>query len=391
MKHKVSSKILSLIKEEHKKLKRFSIGKSKFNKNGKNSKKEDTNEILNNDTQKYSCVTETNKKECSKLTAKEFAKAVGINIVQDNNILKNSVHDEESNCSCEYCTETYSKSFCTSYDLTRNSGNSIINSKTIDVPNYNCCHKRKKSSSRIIDLSLFVNPSEQEIKSRNNIPTGVYTRQRSASTSVTPNNNLTIGNYQDYKAYCRERSASISIVSMCNRNSIYNSSPVFQESYIDTNSIKPSHRCDSGIELCGSSVNSNHSILINHKKSNPSYDVTHSNYSIPLSQYYNQTNKPKNNQLSFPYHRKPSIQSDEYTFIPSHNHSRNTSINTSFSSYSTPSVKLHPKLKITKSIVINEGIRCAEINIKPIEKEEVKVYTKGRFTVTCTSPKKLSC
>jgi len=389
MKHKVSSKLLNLIKEEHKKLKRFSIGKSKLNKVERNVTPVNKNEIIN-DTQNLSCVTDTNKEECSKLTAQEFAKAVGINIFKDNNDSNHDINMEENNCSCEYCTETYSKSFCSSYDFTTKSNNSIINSKTIDVPCYDSCHGccYKKQKSKITDLSLFINPSEQETKKRiNNNSTKVYSRQRSVSSSTAPTNTLTIGNYQDYQAYCRQRSASISIVSMVNRNSLYSTSPVFQESILDSNSYNQGYRCDSGIELCSTNMNcssnSNHSVIINHKKSS----VDHTNFNaIPISQYYNQTNKQKNNQLNYPYIRKQSIQSDEHTLI---NHSRNTSVTTTFSNYSTQS-KSHPKLKITKSITVNEGVRCAEINIKPIEKEEIKVYTKGRFTVTCKSPKKPS-
>ncbi|ORX55353.1 hypothetical protein BCR36DRAFT_581385 [Piromyces finnis] len=397
MKHKISSKILKLFRKEHKKSKKYSIERSNSVKSGNNKENESINETIN-DTQNDTCDSDSDIQECSKLTVQEFAKAVGINIFQENHDIKNHGIDieEENNCSCEYCTCSYSKSFCcSSHNLFTGSNNFIVNSKTVDIPGYSCCHKRKKSTSRIIDMSFFINPLEQESKFKTNHPIEeIHARQRSASTCTSSSNLPSFENYNNYKAYCRQRSASISIVSMCHRNCSYNYSSSFQDSYVDANSFSSSCRCDSGIELYNTTnfnPNPNPNLITDSKKSYPSYNIIHSttitnnvnNNSMSLPQYYNSSIKPKN-QYNFPYQRKNSMQSDEYTNKSNSNHSRNTSL-TSFSNSSIQSIKPHSKLKITKSIIINEGVRCSEINIKPIKKEEIKVYTKGRFIVTCKS------
>jgi len=354
MKHKISLKIINIIKEEHRKLKKYYQGRKKYAKNGKKYSMQPIH--FNDDDDFSNTLNDTQSDTSFTYTAEEFAKAVGINIhlFHDDDIHEEG--EEENHCSCPYCTDSYSKSYDTSHNFISRTRNSVINSKTIDIPGYGCCHRGKKSTSKIVDMSLFINPFEQEHK--NGKEAALHPRQRSATIPTAPTYQPTI----DLDDGC-QRSASIS---MGNHHFTYSSSP---DTFIDTQiqSIHPiCRRCDSAIHLYNSTIGSsttttttttNPMNIMDSKKSNPSYDITHSSY-----------------------HSIPTI------FYPS----RNTSIPLN-ANHTIPSMKHHSKYKITKSVVFNEGVRCEEIDIKPKEKEEIKVMKKGRFTITHESSKRISC
>jgi len=480
------------------------LEKEKTHENKKSHKKAKTNlKLIDTKVKTFrefpvlpSPITDNN--ESSKLTAKEFAKAVGIKILHQTD------EEEDQDCDCEYCrsarnnmntiateslytddnvtptqpipniatmnqyslgTASISSSnnssigignnmnipplpnFNTSYSNekltkcasnssvnTSNSNHSYINSRTIGTPGYYCHRSRKNSVSKLVDMSLFIPPTEQEIKNRvhssslsiNSINS---TPEVSSLQNYTPQENIlggsldrnrNIGNKKTYygmgvsPSYSRERSTSTCIASTSRNNRIlgcdYKTSPILKESSLNYPSriqFKPAHRCDSGTELSNANANANANINPSSPNKRPypsslasssssttlssAFSLTHiseqpngvSLNSIPSSQS-SQSSLPRNQNIQ----HSISLQSTRYSPKPSHTPLNNIrspmSSNSSITAISsiTP-IKPHSNLKITRSVTITEGTRHAEIDVQPLEPDEVKVYTKGRFTITC--------
>jgi len=423
--------------------------------------------------------------ESSKLTAQEFAKAVGIKI------LHRTDEEEDEDCDCEYCrastqrsnlntvttidstyvddnvTPTYqipnvtanqysvssipssthstidsdSNTYnippfpafnfngnnehlqkCTSNtslntNSTNNSSHSIVNSKTIGTPGYNC-HRRKLSSSRVVDMSLFIPPTEQELQqSRLHRPSlSISSTPEAMSLQGVPANEKLIGGSLDRNRYnashqnnltyggvvCRspnrDRSISASYAStsrdrsrhLSNTPVDYKTSPILRNASFGQSSriqFKQVHRCDSGTEIS----NANHASIIPSSPNKRPYppSIASSSSSTTLSSTLSLTHisQPNLNGMV-------SSQSSQSINGRAHdNHMINTYspkptsavVRSPMSSISsiTP-IKPHSSFKITRSVTISEGgHHNEEIDIQPLEKEEIKVYQKGRFTITC--------
>jgi len=421
--------------------------------------------------------------ESSKLTAQEFAKAVGIKILH-----RTDEEEDDEDCDCEYCrassqrsnlntvttfdstyvddnvTPTYQipnvtanqysvssipssthstidsdgnnynippfpafnfnvsnehLSKCTSNtslntNSTQNSSHSIVNSRTIGTPGYNC-HRRKNSSSRVVDMSLFIPPTEQELQQQNRIhrpSLSISSTPENFSLQGVPSNEKLIGGSLDRNKYnvshqnysyggviCRspnrDRSISASYSSANRQRSVptngdYKTSPILRDaSYGHSSRIqyKQMHRCDSGTEITCTNPASIIPSSPNKRPHPPS--IASSSSSTTLSSTFSLTHisQPNLNGMS----NSPSSQSLNNRIHDGHMGNAYSPKPTSavvrspMSSISsiTP-IKPHSSFKITRSVTISEGGRHnEEIDIQPLEKEEVKVYQKGRFTITC--------
>jgi len=485
------------------------LGKEKVHRNKKNYKKPKTNlNLIDTKAKVYSefpvlpsPINDPN--ESAKLTAQEFAKAVGIKI------LHRTDEEEDEECDCEYCRSAhyncsnlntvstidpclmdeastptqqipnvslnqnsitnvsissatnsnastindnqninippfpaFNMNFsndklnkcCSNSSVSTNSNHSIINSKTIGTPGYHCHrNSRKNSISKVIDMSLFIPPTEEEIRSRvnssslsiNSTPES-NTIQPCASTEKLMGGSLdrhkNIGYKKNYygfsvspSMYTRERSISTSAASS-SRNNIrmmncdYRTSPILIESSIGHSSRiqfkqQPFHRCDSGTELSNgnanisinTSVNGNANPSSPNKRPYPS-SLASSSSSTTLSSALSLTHisQPNLNQIPSsqscssrssiskgPISHNNSIQSVKYSPKPSNASTPVGAMSPSSSYSSITPIKPHSSFKITRSVTITEGTRRAEIDLQPIQQDEVKVYTKGRFTITC--------
>jgi len=533
MKSSLKTKISHLFKGKSNKLEKFptydtsssrtlenqttprSIETEKVHGNKKSHKKAKTNlNLIDTKVKRYnefpvlpSPIHDPN--ESAKLTAQEFAKAVGIKI------LHRTDEEEDEECDCEYCRSAhynsanlntistidpslideastptqqipnvslnqlsvtnasissatnsnastindsqninippfpaFNMSFsndrlnkCSSNaSISTNSNHSIINSKTIGTPGYHCQrNNRKNSISKVIDMSLFIPPTEEEIKGRvhssslsiNSTPE-TNTIQPCASTEKfmggSLDRNRNVGYKKNYYGIgvassmsTRERSISTSAAANSNRNNMrmmnseYRTSPILKESSIGHSSRiqfkqqQPFHRCDSGTELsngnASTSINTNVSGNGNangnpsspNKRPYPS-SLASSSSSTTLSSALSLTHITQSNLNQIPSSQScssrssiskgpishnNSIQSVKYSPKPS-NASTPAGAMSPASSYSsiTP-IKPHSSFKITRSVTISEGTRRAEIDLQPIQQDEIKVYTKGRFTITC--------
>jgi len=258
-------------------------------------------------------------KESSKLTAEEFAKAVGINI-----------YNRECgrvNCSC----------------------NGYGNAVTI---NYADINNNRKSYSSVFDESFFKNPSLSKEETKNVISK----RKRSASTSVVSSCNNNSKNLCENNVYSRcKRSVSSGSVSTC-VNSNYNDSEI---EYPDN---------DSEIVFTQDQNKLRYSSSFNSSSLSSSSQNTIKN-SIQDNQiiYYNTFSHGINQYGK----AERSLMQNEATLS-----SRPVSFNSSIL------IKPRSRLKVTKSVTFYEGTRFSEIDIHPMIPDEVKVYTKGRFTIT---------
>jgi len=513
MKSSIKSKISHFFKGKTNKLEKFPTydqsykaeqkkieakNKEKVHRNKKNHKRVKADIKIVNNNKEFPLIPSPSddSNESSKLTAQEFAKAVGIKI------LHRTDEEEDEDCDCEYCKTAYSNintitsmepsiidnnaptqpipnvalnqytvntasifssnsttfgnnnkhidipplpSFnfnsndrlikCSSNNSlnTSTSNHSTINSRTIGTPGYYChCNSRKNSISKVIDMSLFVPPSEQEIKNKGIQSSSLSINSTPEPSSIQaippPSNEMVIGGSLDRnrnvcqkKTYyglsqsnsTRERTRSHSVVN--NRNRMMNAtevkaSPVIRESSNGSSShiqFKIHRRRHSVVEF--SNVNSSSSTNTNtissvipsspNKRPYPS-SLASSSSSTTLSSSLSLTHISKTNLNSIPSSQSSSqaslqkanensLQSSKLT--PNLSSRSLNSIKSPLSSSSsvTP-VKPHTGLKITRSVTISEGTRRAEIDVKPLEKDEVRVYTKGRFTITCEHSRRLS-
>jgi len=421
-------------------------------------------------------ITDTN--ESAKLTAQEFAKAVGIKI------LHKTDEEEDEECDCEYCRAAnlntvntikqnyneengctmqqipnvtlnqyshnsgstsslnnsntlnnenssnynippfpaFNMNFCNdklskcSSNSSLNSNHSIVNSRTIGTPGYNCHRSRKNSISKVVDMSLFVPPTEEEIRRVHSSSLSINSTPESSSIQIYASNDKIMGgsldrnrnhgynNFNNYKPIAtRERSISTSIASTSRNNAKIikandiKISPNLRESNIGQSSriqFKSCNRCDSGTELSNVHITGNPSSPIKRPYPNSlasssssttlssALSLTHITQSpslghISSSQSGSSQASIQKNQIT----KNLSLQSVKYSPKSSNISSPYSSAKSS-SSVATP-IKPHSSFKITRSVTISEGTRCAEIDLQPIQPDEIKVYTKGRFTITC--------
>lgn len=407
--------------------------------------------------------------ESAKLTAEEFAKAVGIKI------LHKTDEEEDEECDCEYCRAAcynnngnlntisltdengvpiqqipnislnqYSITHgsiasssnssvsanmsmnnihpfpslnninrCTS-NSTIHSTHSIGNSKTIGTPGYPCHRSRKNSTSKVVDMSLFIPPTEEELRRVHSSSLSINSTPETSNIPVpggekniggSLDRNRNIGYKKNYYGVnpspirTRQRSISTSIVSTKGNNAKIveandlKTSPVLMNSNVNCSSriqFKQYHRCDSGTELSNGNANVNPSSPNKRfyqnslMSSSPSISTLSSS-----SQSQNIVHIPSTNSQSSsaPRQRSPipsnlSIQCVKVSPKPSNIVTPLSSSARSTCSLVTP-VKPHSNFKITRSVTISEGTRCSEIDIQPLQPDEIKVYTKGRFTITC--------
>jgi len=509
MKNSLKTKISHLFKSKSNKLEKYptydqsckveenidtknNLGEEKIHKNKKSHKKAKTNlKLLDTTNLKEfpvlpSPINDPN--ESSKLTAQEFAKAVGIKI------LHRTDEEEDEDCDCDYCKTAFSNinnmtsmdhngigidnnaitqpipnvslnqytvntaSISSSnnstlgnnnneqinippfptYNLNYNdklskcssntslntsaSNHSIVNSKTIGTPGYYCHRNRKNSGSKVIDMSLFVPPSEQEVKNRGvqSSSLSINSTPEPSSIQAFPSNEIVIGGSLDRnKNTCknrthygvgisqanstrgRSRSHSIANASKARMiNMELKTSPIIRDLSTGSAShiqFKISNRCDSGTELANTNANVNASSNINPSSPNkrpypPS--LASSSSSTTLSSSLSLTHISKPNLNSIPSSQSSSQISNQKTNEIQHSQSlqniKNSSSNTSLSSIKYPlsssssvtPIKPHSSFKITRSVTISEGTRRAEIDVQPMEPDEIRVYTKGRFTIT---------
>jgi len=422
----------------------------------------------------------TDANESAKLTAQEFAKAVGIKI------LHRTDEEEDEECDCEYCRahlntvntmdQKYSEesntpmqqipnvslnqlsvnnasiassnnsttsnnvntnfnippfpafnmNFCNdkmskcSSSSSISSNHSIVNSKTIGTPGYSCHRNRKNSISKVVDMSMFVPPTEEEIKRVHSSSLSINSTPESSSIQTYVSNDKIMGGSLDrnrnvgYKKNyyginpiaTRERSISTSIASTSRNNAKmmmnndYRTSPIFKESSIGHSSriqFKSYNRCDSGTELSNANTTINpsspnkrpypNSLASSSSSTTLSSSLSLTHISQPPNLAQIPSSQSSSSQSSIQKCQIPSslsLQSVKYSPKPSNVSTPIASAKSSVSSCSliTP-VKPHSNFKITRSVTISEGTRCAEIDIQPIQPDEIKVYTKGRFTITC--------
>lgn len=418
-------------------------------------------------------MTDTN--ESSKLTAQEFAKAVGIKI------LHRTDEEEDEDCDCEYCraarsnlntvttmdsnyiddnttpTQPIPNISLNQYSLnasipssnnttigssnnnidippfpafnfnlnnerlpkctsntslnnvesnnSNNPNHSIINSRTIGTPGYHCHRSRKNSISKVVDMSLFIPPTAQEIKNRvHSSSLSISSTPESSSIQAIPSNekimggsldrNKNIGHRKNYYGVCispnRDRSASASYASSSRTRILtgceYKTSPILKDSNINYNpriQLKQMHRCDSGTELFNANANVNPSSP--NKRPYPA-SLASSSSSTTLSSALSLTHisQPNLNSIASSQSSLSLNKSQENIAYNNYSPRPSTPAKSPISSCSsiTP-IKPHSSFKITRSVTISEGGRHSEIDIQPLEKEEVKVYQKGRFTITC--------
>ncbi|ORX55354.1 hypothetical protein BCR36DRAFT_581386 [Piromyces finnis] len=425
----------------------------------------------------------TDQNESSKLTAQEFAKAVGIKI------LHKTDEEEDEECDCEYCrnahtslnivsnidsscddnmsatpTQQISNDALNQYSLnsplssnnntigagninippfpafnfsssnenlqkcssnasinstTSNNFNHIItNSKTIGTPGYHCHRSRKNSISKVVNMSLFIPPTEQELKSRvQSSSLSINSTPESSSSLIQagPSNEKIIGgsldrnknlgrkkNYYGVISPNRDRSASASIAAV-NRPRIltnmndYKTSPILRDSSVGYSSriqFKQAYRCDSNAEISNTNA-SNINPSSPNKRPYPPSLASSSSSSTTLSPALSLTHisQPNLNSIASsqsssqsinyrPQENHPSQHLNNYSPRPGTPVNSVRSPMSSSCSSITP-IKPHSSFKITRSVTISEGGRHSEIDIKPLEKEEVMVYQKGRFTITC--------
>jgi len=419
--------------------------------------------------------------ESSKLTAEEFAKAVGIKI------LHKTDEEEDEECDCEYCRvacynnngnlntitltdengvpiqqipnislNQYSITHasiasssnsslsvnmnmnsihpfpslnninrCTS-NSTIHSTHSIGNSKTIGTPGYPCHRSRKNSVSKVIDMSLFIPPTEEELRrvhssslsvnstpETSNIPVQSYIPGGEKNIGGSLDRNRNVGYKKNYYGLTpspirtRGRSVSTSIASTSRNNAKIvkandlKTSPVLMDSSISNPAriqFKQYYRCDSGTELSNGNANINPSspnkrIFYQNSliSSSPSISsLSSSSISqnlVHVPSTSSASTQSTSQSSSSPRQRSPipsnlSIQCVKVSPKPSNISTPLSSSARSTCSLVTP-VKPHSNFKITRSVTISEGTRCSEIDIHPIQPDEIKVYTKGRFTITC--------
>ncbi|ORX79093.1 hypothetical protein BCR32DRAFT_328262 [Anaeromyces robustus] len=484
------------------------LGREKVHGNKKSHKKPKTNlNLIDTKVKKYhefpvlpSPIHDPN--ESAKLTAQEFAKAVGIKI------LHRTDEEEDEECDCEYCRSArfnstnlntvstidpslldeastptqqipnvslnqlsvnasissttnsnastindnqninippfpaFNMSFsndrlnkCSSNtSVSTNSNHSIINSKTIGTPGYHCHrNNRKNSISKVIDMSLFIPPTEEEMKSRvhssslsiNSTPE-VNNIQPCASTEKLMGGSLdrhkNVGCKKNYYGIgvassmsTRERSISTSIASssrnnMRMMNNEYRTSPILKESSIGHSSRiqfkqQPFHRCDSGTELSNgntstginTNISNNGNANINPSSPNkrpypPSLASSSSSTTLSSALSLTHISQPNLNQAPScssrssiskkPISHNNSLQSVKYSPKPSKASTPACNMSPASSNSSITPIKPHNSFKITRSVTISEGTRRAEIDLQPIQQDEIKVYTKGRFTIT---------
>lgn len=469
---------------ENEDVKSIQSEQGKIHNNKKSHKKPKTNLTLNILENKIKNISDfpvlpspmTDPNESSKLTAQEFAKAVGIKI------LHRTDEEEDEDCDCEYCrayrnnantvttmdsnyiddnatpTQPIPNVTLNQFSLnvsipssnnttissgsnnninippfpafnfsneklpkcssntslnttsTNNSNHSLINSKTIGTPGYYCHRSRKNSISKVVDMSLFIPPTEQELKSRvHSSSLSISSTPESSSIQAVPSNekimggsldrNKNISQKKNYYGICispnRDRSASTSFASSSRprilSNSDYKTSPILKESSIGHSSriqFKQIHRCDSGTELSNANAYINPSSP-NKRPYPPS--LASSSSSTTLSSALSLTHisqQPNLNTINSSQTSSQSVRGQDNTTFFNNIISRPTTPNNSSKSpksscSSITPIKPHSSFKITRSVTISEGGRHAEINIQPLEKEEVKVYQKGRFTITC--------
>jgi len=309
------------------------------------------------------------------------------------------------------------------------SNHSIVNSKTIGTPGYTCHRNRKNSISKVVDMSLFIPPTEEEIRLRSSSLSINSTPETTTSTIQTyaPNEKFIGGSLDRYRNHHanhnananyygfspiigRERSSSTCVASTSRNNNIkmmnnnngnmsndYRTSPVFRYQ-----GNKSNHRCDSGTDLnaminASTSASNNANANINpsspNKRPYPN-SLASSSSSTTLSSSLSLTHitqSPSLAQIPSSQSSSSSIQKiqvpSKYSPRPRNAPPTSTTPLSSKSSISSCSsittMKPQSNLKITRSVTITEGTRRAEIDIQPIEPDEVKVYTKGRFTITC--------
>jgi len=466
---------------ENDELNNIESDKGKLHHGKKSHKKPKTNLSLNILEAKVKNISEfpvlpspmTDANESSKLTAQEFAKAVGIKI------LHRTDEEEDEDCDCEYCraartnlntVTTMDSNYmddavtptqqipnislnqysinssvpssnnttigtsnnnidippfpafnfnlsndrlpkCTSNSSlnttgTNSSNHSIVNSRTIGTPGYYCHRSRKNSISKVVDMSLFIPPSEQELKNRvHSSSLSISSTPESSSIQAVPSNekimggsldrNRNIGHKKNYYGVCispnRDRSASASFASSSRprilTGSDYKTSPILKDSSIGYNNriqFKQMHRCDSGTELSNANANANPSSP--NKRPYPA-SLASSSSTTTLSSAFSLTHisQPNLNSIASSQSSSQSLNRSQEN-ITSGNYSPrpSTPARSPMSSCSsiTP-IKPHSSFKITRSVTISDSGRHAEIDIQPLEKEEVKVYQKGRFTITC--------
>jgi len=292
-------RFLHYVKECEKKLK-FKV---------KNNSKHKPNYNTNHDTTENNIELDnaSDISESSKLTAEEFAKAVGIDI---------------------FNRKDYQKRNC----IYRKKG--LFDNYTIDYADID------KECSSVFDESFFKNPLEEETDN------AISNRRRSASTSALSSFNI-------------------------DSNIIYE------------NNIHPRFKRKVSTNSAATCINSNYSdyeypdndnsvYLTNERSFNSSFLSSSSQYTLKNSftdnqnVYYN----------SFSYHSLP-YRKTERPFIQN----EDTIHSSSFSFKSSTLPKSH-KYKITTSVTFNEGTRYFEVNVKPKIPDEIKIYRKGRFTVT---------
>jgi len=519
MKNSLKTKISHLFKSKSNKLEKYptydqsskveesivnaknNLGEEKTHKNKKSHKKAKTNlKLLDTTNIKEFPVLPSPIKdpnESSKLTAQEFAKAVGIKI------LHRTDEEEDEDCDCDYCKTAFSNinnmtsvdhngigidnnaitqpipnvtlnqytvntasisssnnstlgnnnnehinippiptynfnyngklSKCSSNTSlnTSASNHSIINSKTIGTPGYYCHRNRKNSVSKVIDMSMFVPPSEQELKNRgvHSSSLSIYSTPEPSSIQAFPSNEIAIGgslgrnkNACQNRSYygvgvsqtniTRGRSRSHSIANASKARMInmeLKTSPIIRESSTGSASriqFKVSNRCDSGTELANSNVNASSNINPSSPNKRPyPPSLASSSSSTTLSSSLSLTHISKPNLNSIPSSQSSSQLSLQKTNEIQHSQSlqnvKISSSNTSLSSIKYPlsssssvtpvtPIKPHPSFKITRSVTISEGTRRAEIDVQPMEPDEVQVYHKGRFTITYEHAKRPS-
>ncbi|ORY61981.1 hypothetical protein LY90DRAFT_701055, partial [Neocallimastix californiae] len=328
------------------------------------------------------------------------------------------------------------------------SNHSIVNSRTIGTPGYNCHRNRKNSVSKVVDMSLFIPPTEEEIRLRSGSSLSLNSTPETTTSTIqtyAPNEKFMGGSLDRYRNHhahqnnygfspiiSRERSSSTCIASTSRNNHIkmmsnsnsgnninsssymfndYRTSPIFRDSNLgypslhQLNNNKSFHRCDSGTDLnaammnnATTSANANANANINpsspNKRPYPN-SLASSSSSTTLSSSLSLTHITQSQslaQIPSSQSSSSSIQkiqiSSKYSPRPRNAPPSSTtplSSKSSISSCSSSITTMKPQsnLKITRSVTITEGTRRAEIDIQPIEPDEVKVYTKGRFTITC--------